>query len=123
MVQLAGPPGWPAEVHPPGAPGWEVTADRWLLDICPPEFRSYAVLRRHAVVLARFAAVQTEAAIAASRRALREARTSLRDYVDPETVERAVQAWEREIARLGARRRAVDLVEQALRGREFRPRL
>jgi hypothetical protein len=50
-------------------------------------------------------------------------RTSLRDVVAPETVEQAVQAWERETARLVARRRAVDLVEQALRGRRFRPRL
>src|SRR3712207_7595058 len=49
------PPGWPFQVHPPGAPGWERTAASWLLDICPPEYRSYPVLRRHDVVLARFA--------------------------------------------------------------------
>jgi hypothetical protein len=74
-------------------------------------------------VLARFAAVHTDATLEASRRALGEARTSLRDHVGPETVAQAVAAWEREIARLLARRRAVDLVEQAMRGRQFRPRL
>jgi hypothetical protein len=123
MAQAVEPPGWPAEVRPPGVDGWERSADPWLLDICPPELRSYAVLRRHTVVLARFAAVHTEATLEASRRALGDVRTSLRDVVEPETVERAVQAWEREIARLLGRRRAVDLVEQALRGRQFRPRL
>jgi hypothetical protein len=123
MAQAVAPPGWPGEVRPPGVDGWERSVDPWLLDICPPELRSYAVLRRHSVVLARFAAVHTEATLEASRRALGEVRTSLRDFVEPETVDRAVQAWEREIARLVARMRAVDLVEQALRGRQFRPRL
>ena len=98
MAQAVAPPGWPAEVRPPAVEGWERSAGPWLLDICPPEFRGYAVLRRHTVVLARFAAVHTEASLEASRRALGDVRTSLRDFVEPETVERAVQAWEREIA-------------------------
>jgi hypothetical protein len=123
MARAVAPAGWPVEVRPPGVDGWEDSAGRWLLDIGPPELRSYAVLRRHVIVLARFAAVHTEAALEASRRALGEVRTSLRDHVAPETVEQAVRAWERETARLVARRRAVDLVEQALRGRHFRPRL
>jgi hypothetical protein len=123
MAQVVAPAGWPPEVRPPGAPDWEGSAAPWLLDISPPELRSYPVLRRHPVVLARFAAVHTEAALEAARRALGEVRTSLRDVVAPETVEQAVRAWERETARLVARRRAVDLVEQALRGRRFRPRL
>ena len=55
MAQLVAPPGWPRGVRPPGAPGWEHTAVAWLLDICPPEYRSYPVLRRRDVVLARFA--------------------------------------------------------------------
>ena len=123
MAQAVAPPGWPAEVRPPAVEGWQRTAESWLLDIAPPELRSYAVLRRHLVVLARFAAVHTDATLEAARRALAEARTSLRDMVPPETVEDAVAAWEHEIARLLARRRAVSLVEEALRGREFRPRL
>ncbi|MGH3367854.1 MAG: hypothetical protein ACRDOY_11690 [Nocardioidaceae bacterium] len=123
MAQVVRPAGWPAEVLPPDAAGWEESAARWLLDICPPEFRSYAVLRRHVVVLARFAVVHTEASDEAARRALAEARTSLRDVLAPETVEQVVTAWEREIARLVARRRAAELVEEALRGRRFRARL
>lgn len=123
MTTAFSPPGWPVQVRPPGVQGWESSAPAWLLDVCPPELRGYPVLRRHPVVLARFAAVHTEAALEAARRATGEARTSLRDHVPPETVEQAVQAWERETARLLARRRSVDLVEQALRGRRFRPRL
>lgn len=123
MVQLVAPPGWPRQVRPPGAPGWERTAVNWLLDICPPEYRSYDVLRRHEVVLARFAVLHVEAAQAAVRRGLSEARSALRDIAESQTVEAAVEVWQAEEARLLAERRAVGLVEEALRGRRFVARL
>ncbi len=123
MDQLVVPPGWPRRVRPPDAPGWEHTAVAWLLDLCPPEFRSYPVLRRHEVVLARFAVLHVEACQAAVRRGLSEARAELRDVADPDTVERAVETWHVEAARLLGERRAVGLVEEALRGKRFVARL
>jgi hypothetical protein len=123
MAQLVAPPGWPRQVRPPGAPGWEHSAVAWLLDICPPEFRSYPALRRHDVVLARFAVLHVEACQAAVRRGLSEARGALREVCDQDTVEAAVETWQREDARLLAERRAVGLVEEALRGRRFVARL
>ena len=123
MNRLVTPPGWPALVRPPGAPDWESTAVAWLLDICPPEFRSYPVLRRHEVVLARFAVLHVEACQAAVRRGLSEARSELRDVTDQDTLEAAVQTWHAEAARLMAERRAVGLVEEALRGRRYVARL
>ncbi len=123
MTQLVAPPGWPHRVRPPGAPAWERTAVAWLLDLCPPEFRSYPVLRRHDVVLARFAVLHVEACQAAVRRGLSEARAELRDVTDQDTVEAAVETWHAEAARLMAERRAVGLVEEALRGRRFVARL
>jgi hypothetical protein len=123
MDRLVSPPGWPREVRPPEAPGWEATASAWLLDLCPPDFRHYPALRRHVVVLARFAVMQVEASQAAARRGLGEARTQLRDYLQPAEVEAAIATWEREQARLTAVRRAVGLVEDALRGRRFRAKL
>ena len=123
MAQLVAPPGWPRAVRPPGAPGWEHTAVAWLLDICPPEYRSYPVLRRHDVVLARFAVLHVEACQAAARRGLSEARAELRDVTDQDTVEAAVEAWHAESARLMAERRAVGLVEDALRGKRYVVRL
>ena len=123
MAAYVAPPGWPRSVRPPGAPGWEHTAAAWLLDICPPEYRGYPVLRRHEVVLARFAALHVEASQAAVRRGLSEARSVLRDVAEPETVDAAVQTWQAEEARLIRERRAVDLVEDALRGRRFVARL
>jgi hypothetical protein len=110
-------------VRPPGAPAWERTAVAWLLDVCPPEFRGYAVLRRHDVVLARFAVLHVEACQAAVRRGLSEARASLRDYTDADTIDAAITTWQAEEARLLAERRAVGLVEEALRGRRFVARL
>jgi hypothetical protein len=94
-----------------------------LLDICPPEFRSYPVLRRHDVVLARFAVLHVEACQAAARRGLSEARAALRDVADRDVVEGAVQTWQAESARLLGVRRSVGLVEEALRGRRFVARL
>ena len=123
MDRLYTPPGWPAQVRPPGAPAWERTAAAWLLDICPPEYRGYPVLRRHEVVLARFAVVHVEACQAGVRRGLSEARAVLRDVADPDTVEAAVTTLLAEEARLTAERRAAGLVEEALRGRRFVARL
>lgn len=123
MAQYVAPPGWPRQVRPPDAPGWEGTASSWLLDICPPEYRSYPVLRRHVVVLARFAALHVEASQAAVRRGLSEARAVLRDVAEPRTVDAAVETLHAESARLEAERRAVGLVEEALRGRRFVARL
>lgn len=123
MDRMYTPPGWPAQVRPPGAPAWERTAAAWLLDLCPPEYRGYPVLRRHEVVLARFAALHVDACHEAVRRGLSEARAVLRAVVDPDTVEAAVTALMAEEARLTAERRAVGLVEEALRGRRFVARL
>lgn len=95
----------------------------WLLDLCPPEFRAYPALRRHQVVLARFAVLHVEAMQAATRRGLSEARSELRDVAGLDVVDAAVQTWLREEARLIGVRRAVGLVEEALRGRRFVARL
>lgn len=117
------PPGWPAEVRPPGAPDWERTATAWLFDLCPPDYRAHEVLRRHPVVLARFAAHHVQAGIEAARRGLSTVREELRTVVDPETVAAALAAYEREGARLVTTSRAVALVEEALRGRRYVARL
>jgi hypothetical protein len=121
--QLVVPPGWPREVRPPGAPDWESTATSWLLDQCPPEYRTYPALRRHSVVLARFAVLHLEACRAGVNQGLSEARADLREVADGMVVDAAVEAWQRESARLTGVRRAAGLVEEALRGRRFRARL
>jgi hypothetical protein len=117
------PPGWPRAVRPPGAAEWERTAVNWLLDICPPEYRGYGVLRRQPVLLARFAVLHVEAGQAAVGRGLSEGRGVLREVADESEVRAALEVWERESARLIGVRRAVGLVEEALRGRRFVARL
>jgi hypothetical protein len=123
MSTFVAPPGWPAQVRPPDAPDWERTAQNWLLDICPPEYRAYPALRRHVVVLARFAVLHVEASQLAARRGLSQARAELRDVAALDVVEAAVLTWQAEDARLSGVRRAVGLVEEALRGRRFVARL
>ena len=123
MSRPVAPPGWPVEVRPPDAPDWETTACAWLLDLCPPEYRSYPAVRRHAVVLARFAVLHVEACQAAVNRGLSEARGGLREVADAMVVDAAVETFQRESARLLGVRRAAGLVEEALRGRRFVARL
>lgn len=123
MAASVAPAGWPAAVRPPEAPDWERSAVAWLLDRCPPEYRGYSGLRRHPVVLARFAVLHVEAMQVAARRGVSEARTALRDVAELDVIEKAVATWQLETERLVVLRREVGLVEEALRGRRFRPRL
>jgi len=117
------PPGWPAEVRPPATPDWERSAMAWLFDQCPADYRGYDVLRRHPLVLARFAATALDAAIGAADAGLRTVRVELRDRVQPDVIEEAAAAYEQERHRLRGCRRAVDLIERALRGERWVPRL
>lgn len=122
-MSVSVPPGWPAEVRPPGAPDWERTAAAWLFDLCPPDYRAHVVLRRHPLVLAHVATRHVEAGIDAARRGLATVRQDLREAVAPETMAAAITAYEREGARLVVTARAVALVAEALRGRRYVARL
>lgn len=117
------PPGWPDQVPSSAASGWEVHAVAYLLDCCPADFRSYPVLRRHPVVLARFAAQFVEGQCLAAQEGLAGVRISLADHVTSDVVESAADAWLAQAAQLARTRRAVTLVEEALRGRTFVPQL
>ena len=117
------PPGWPEQVLPPQAPDWERSATSWLFDLCPPDYRAHEVLRTHPVVLARMARQHVEACVEAARAGIRTARAELRDLVGPDAVEATIGAYEREGRRLVATGRAVALVEGALKGERWVPRL
>jgi hypothetical protein len=73
--------------------------------------------------MARLTAHHVEAGVQAARRALATARADLGDVLPPEAVREVLDAVEAEEARLVAARRAVSLVEDALRGRRYVPRL
>jgi hypothetical protein len=117
------PPGWPAGVAPPGAPDWERSAVAWLLDLCPPDYRGYQVLRRHPIVLARIAAQHIAAGQQATVEGLRSARDELRGLVPPEVIDEVIATYDSEAARLQAASRAVALVDDALRGGRWIPKM
>jgi hypothetical protein len=110
-------------VPPPGSADWADGAVKWLLDQCPPEYRAYEVLRLYPVALSRLAVHHVDAELTAARRGYASARAALRELLPAEAIDRVLVAYEREGARLTALQRSVDLVDQALRGRQFRPRL
>jgi hypothetical protein len=118
-----GPPGWPSEVPPPQATGWEHRAVGWLLDQCPADLRGYGVLTRHPRLLAFLAVRHVEAAQAGTRAALASVRADLRDVLAPHVLAEAIDVLELELARLLRVRRSATLVEEALAGRRPRPRL
>lgn len=117
------PPGWPDQVHPPQTPDFERTAVAWLFDLCPPEYRNHDVLRAHPVVLARFARGHLNAAVDAARQGLRTLRAELKGVVPPDVVEAAIGAYDREGRRLVQTGHQVVMVEAALRGERWVPRL
>lgn len=123
MTAAHTPPGWPPELPPPGSPGFQRRAIGWLFDLCPPDYRAYQVLRAYPLLLARFAAGHLSAAMEAARRGLATSRADLRGLVPPEAIEAAVATYEREGLRLRRTAAAVALVERALRGETFVPRL
>ncbi len=123
VIRVYVPPGWPGSVRPPGSPGWLKSAEAYLLDVCPSEYRGYQVLRRHPVVLAKLAREFVASQLVATRAGLSGVRTSLAGFVDAGTVDQAASVLQQEEARLTRVARGVDLVDQALRDARFTPKL
>jgi hypothetical protein len=117
------PPGWPAGVHPPGSDDFESTAVGWLLDVVPPDYRLHGVLRRYPVALATMARYHSRACVEGARQGYRTARTELAGTLPPHAVDTVLAAYRQEGARLAATARAVGLVERALRGEVFTPKM
>jgi hypothetical protein len=110
-------------VPPPGVTDWEQAAGEWLIDLCPADFRGYPVLRKHPLALAWLAGQHVEGARQAMARALSRLRTDLSASLQPPVLEELIQALEQEQARLLAAARGVALLDQALRGQRYIPRL
>ena len=117
------PPGWPAGVHPPGSEEFQSTAVGWLLDVVPPDYRLHGVLRRYPVALATMARHHSKACVEGAREGYRTARTELAGVLPPHAVDTVLAAYRKEGARLAETARAVDLVERALRGEVFTPKM
>src|SRR5215510_10036455 len=117
------PPGWPTGVHPPGSEEFERTAVTWLLDVVPPDYRLHGVLRRHPVALATLARRHLTACLEGARQGYRTARTELGGVLPVSGLDAVLAAYRTEGRRLVTAAHAADLVEQALRGKEFVPQL
>jgi hypothetical protein len=117
------PPGWPSGVHPPGTEDFERTAQAWLLDVVPPDYRLHGVLRRYPLALAAMAAHHAEACVTGARAGYRNARTEVGGTLPPHALEALLAAYRAEGRRLVATAQAVDLVARALRGEVFSPQL
>jgi hypothetical protein len=110
-------------VHPPGSEDFESTAVGWLLDVVPPDYRLHGVLRRYPVALAALARFHSKACVEGARQGYRTARTELAGALPPHAIDTVLAAYRKEGARLAATAEAVDLVERALRGEVFTPKM
>jgi hypothetical protein len=110
-------------VHPPGSEDFEATAIAWLLDVVPPDYRLHGVLRRHPVALAAMARHHTAASVEGARQGYRTARTELGEALPPHAVDAVLAAYRSEGRRLAATARAVVLIERAMHGEVFTPKL
>jgi hypothetical protein len=110
-------------VHPPGSDDFESTAAGWLLDVVPPDYRLHGVLRRYPVALAALARYHSRACVEGARQGYRTARTELAGVLPPHAIDTVLAAYRKEGARLAATAEAVDLVERALRGEVFTPKM
>lgn len=117
------PAGWPRELPDPEDPEFPGRATQWLLDSCPPGYRDHKVLRRYPLILARLARHHAAGNLAAAREAYAGARRELVGDVPPEAVEDALAALAREGAHLARVVGELDLVEQALAGKRWRPKM
>jgi hypothetical protein len=113
------PPGWPEGVRPPGSSDFESSAIAWLLDVVPPEYRQYGVLRRHPAALAAMARYYARGCVEGARRGYRTAGRELAEQVPPHAVDGLLAAYRKEGFKLAATSRSVELVERALRGEDF----
>jgi hypothetical protein len=95
----------------------------WLLDVVPPDYRLHGVLQRHPVALATLARRHLAACVEGARQGYRTARTELGDVLPVSGVDAVLAAYRSEGNRLVTAARAADLVERALRGKEFTPPL
>jgi hypothetical protein len=116
------PFGWPAEVRPPGTEDWEMTAVAWLPEVVP-ECRKYRLVCGHPLVLASIARHLVHGQVEGARQGYRTVRTELAEWVPPHAVDAALTAYRAEGHCLVSTERAVDLVERALHGESFTPRL
>jgi hypothetical protein len=117
------PAGWPDGVHPPGSERFEQTAVAWLFDVVPPDYRVHGVLQRHPVALASLARHHVAACVAGARDGYRVARAELGRQLPPAGLDAVLAAYRSEGSRLVATGQAVELIERALRGQSFTPRL
>jgi len=95
----------------------------WLLDVVPPDYRLYGVLRRHPVALATMAKHHVAACVQGAREGYRNTRTELAGALPAASVDAVLEAYRSEGRRLVDTARGVDLIGRALRGEVFRPRM
>jgi hypothetical protein len=91
--------------------------------VVPPDYRLHGVLRRYPVALAALARYHSKACVEGARQGYRTARTELAGVLPPHAIDTVLAAYRKEGARLAATAEAVDLVERALRGEEFTPKM
>lgn len=95
----------------------------WLLDHCPADYRLYPGWRRHPQALAWLASRHIDGQVTVMREAYRTARAELGGHLPTQALAEVMATIEREGLRLRAAALAARLINDALAGRSWAPRL
>ncbi|MDP4014392.1 MAG: hypothetical protein U0990_10120 [Candidatus Nanopelagicales bacterium] len=117
------PPGWPQDLPPPASPEFEVKVVGWLLDRGPDGLREQDVLRRYPLALATLVTRHQKATLEGLRGSYSNARRELGDRLPPHELGLVLAAIESSGAEASETSRQVELVLDALSGRQWRDRL
>lgn len=110
-------------MRPPGSEDFEASAVAWLLDVLPGDFRRYPVVRRYPAALASIARHYADACVEGAQQGYRAARVELGVAIPPHAVDGVLAAYKTEGFKLARVARGVELVEGAIRGEAFAPKL
>lgn len=102
--------------------GFEQRVAGWLLDRLPSEYRT-SPLRSHPLILAMATRQHAEATLAGTREVYRDLRAELRDHLEASQIDAGLTALEGLAASFSRTAREVAMVEEALRGHVWKPRL
>ncbi|WP_432563950.1 hypothetical protein [Kineococcus sp. SYSU DK003] len=118
------PPGWPAQVLPPAIEDWELSAVAWILGHGAPEWHlpEYETLRRHPLMLTWWFRQWAQANLQAARASWQGLR-EVQQAPDPDAHRRHLAAVTAVGRDLRAQAHAAELIERAMLGELFVPRL
>lgn len=123
MTSAVAPPGWPAELPPPGTEEFHAKVVGWLLDRAPAGFRGAGALRANPPALARMVVYTCTGEVEALRAAYAAVRREFGQLLGADQIDAILVDLEAQGAASSETLRQAEQVSEALAGATWRQRL